>query len=434
MDDVKVLVTSLDIVLRDRENNNTIYGELSLPNVTLWREVGEEEEEEGPRDASGQSLYMTAVMLTFGMVMVVMIASYATRKSRKIREDKEIRKYLMEYQVVQERYSKETYRDLKHRIKAQVDLKGDRGCLQKSFSHAFLPMIAVTVPHFTDASSLHSFCSMLDARSRASSRSSVASPPRSRTYSIGEQHHAHAHAPTQNYGRFLAPPDPADVMGSPGRERRKGLAYLFQGRHHHDAKHLERILEESLDSRQNSFRRKDSRKSMTSQRCNSVTSLPEVVVEMSASDNTHLPHENVEQAKTLPESSLADEAVITSPTSNDVSITMECNASETEGSQLLLTSPDRICGMRETHLLCDESDDGSWLRRHSETDTETDDVSDEAYASGFHLSLQSAHLPGVSTCKVSRLVSHSDVTRLPPLHDVAHSTDSENESLYITNV
>ena len=96
----------------------------------------------------------------------------------------------------------------------------------------------------------------------------------------------------------------------------------------------------------------------------------------------------------------------------------------------MLTSPDRICSLRETHLLCDDSDDGSWLQRPSSSESEAD-VSDEAYASGFHLSLQNSNMPGVV-----RLTSQDAVTRLPRVDDVMHesvSTDSDQEALYITS-
>ncbi len=67
-------------------------------------------------DPTGASYYVIAVVLVYGMSIVMLIASHIKRNHQKLEEDKQIHKYFQEFMVVKERSSREAYRKLKKSI------------------------------------------------------------------------------------------------------------------------------------------------------------------------------------------------------------------------------------------------------------------------------------------------------------------------------
>lgn len=71
--------------------------------------------------------YVIIVILVYGMSIVLMIASHINRKHRKLLEDRQIDKYLKEFQIVKERSSRDSYRILKKAIIAKLYRAGSSG-------------------------------------------------------------------------------------------------------------------------------------------------------------------------------------------------------------------------------------------------------------------------------------------------------------------
>lgn len=71
--------------------------------------------------------YVIVVLLVYGMSVVFLIASHVNRKHRKILEDRQIHKYLKEFQVVKERSSRDSYRNLKKAIVVKLYRGGGGG-------------------------------------------------------------------------------------------------------------------------------------------------------------------------------------------------------------------------------------------------------------------------------------------------------------------
>lgn len=89
-------------------------------------------------DPGGEGYYVIAVFLVYGMSIVLLIASHIRRKHAKLAVDREICKYLQEFQVVKETSSRDSYRRLKRSIVAKlsrdrhVTVRGGRAALPVS--------------------------------------------------------------------------------------------------------------------------------------------------------------------------------------------------------------------------------------------------------------------------------------------------------------
>ncbi|KAK2159639.1 hypothetical protein LSH36_149g03000 [Paralvinella palmiformis] len=102
-----------------------------------------------PEDPTGASYYVIAVVLVYGMSIVMLIASHIKRKHQKLIEDRQIDKYLREFQVVREKSSRDSYKNLKRSIMAKLNMN-TRNPTYKTLSHTILPMIAVGLPAISD--------------------------------------------------------------------------------------------------------------------------------------------------------------------------------------------------------------------------------------------------------------------------------------------
>ena len=266
--------TSLRIALHDKENG-TYRGSILLKNWTAWYDpdggFGDTTDLLTPNNSTktelfdplGASYYVIAVILVYGMSIVALIASHIKRKKAKLVEDRQINKYLREFQTVQEESSRETYKNLKRRIKEQINWDKQtksQTTLHHNLSQALLPMLAVGVslPRQQRTSSLSSASfkgsksSLGAVHSRAGSLGQInIGQPRSRTSSVGS-----------NNGVSVTLSVPSGEASPVKHDRKRGLANLFTNSNSDYP--LEKILEESLDSRSGSFKRKSSKKSLLS--------------------------------------------------------------------------------------------------------------------------------------------------------------------------
>ena len=418
-------LTTLHVDLRDK-NNGTYRGQLLLKNWTMWQgddgslytdpnqqPIPTDEE----TDESGAGYFVIAVVLVYGMSIVMLIASHINRKHTKLVEDRQIHKYLQEFQIVKERSSQEAYKDLKRKIKEQIkwekEHKGKQ--LSKSLSHAIMPMIAVTLPAesltnlgIVGTGSHHDIAnSRCSSLSRLSCPSSPSSVPRSRSSSVSSAPGVHKN----NRNNFLHPDDAHELMnaltplrGMP-RTRRKGVVSHFGNHNHHhvpgmDAHHLEKILEESMDNR-GSFSRRGSRRSKRSSH-SSHTSVPEALKRLVSNELNDVPSchsaeelENENQdtvitnngvASISPDSGLSNHSP---ETINPPDITMDMCGDE---GQPLYQQTD-------THIDIDylphnnAHDDASVWVLNSDFTTDDEELRDEAYVSGHHISGFSSSVP-----------------------------------------
>ena len=410
-------MTSLRVNLRDK-NNESYRGQLYFKNWTLW--YGEDgklnthpEPEPIPTDelddASGAGYFVIAVVLVYGMSIVMLIASHINRKHGKIVEDRQIHKYLREFQIVKERSSQEAYKDLKRKIKEQIkwEKEHNRKQLTKTLSHALLPMIAVTMPtgSLTNLGIaddiVHSRRNSIGQFSCPSSPSSI---PRSRSSSVSSM----TGVQRPGHGNFLHPDD-AEVRSSPRltRARRKGVVNHY-GNHnlHHipgmDDHHLEKILEESMDSR-GSFHRRSSKRSKQSSH-SSQTSLPEALKTLveNGFEESQQTCRSVEELDTYeevgnryvpnsPDSGLSNHSPETVNTP-DIAIDMP-----DEQQPLYPSTTNTPVNMDYSVPLHENDEDSVWVL-NSDFPTDDEDLRDEAYASGHHITdFCLASLPKVHT-------------------------------------
>lgn len=108
--------------------------------------------------------YVIIVILVYGMSIVMLIASHINRKHQKLLEDRQIDKYLKEFQVVKERSSRDSYRNLKKAIVAKLYrgasggggadrssnssacLGGKSGGIYRCISRSVLPLTTLVFP------------------------------------------------------------------------------------------------------------------------------------------------------------------------------------------------------------------------------------------------------------------------------------------------
>lgn len=134
--------------------------------------------------------YVIVVILVYGMSIVLLIASHINRKHRKLLEDRQIDKYLKEFQVVKERSSRDSYRIMKRAIIAKLHRSGggggaDRnsessacvglksGGIYRCLSKTVLPVSTLVFPQAMSVASLGGDDDVGPARTVSSSRETL---------------------------------------------------------------------------------------------------------------------------------------------------------------------------------------------------------------------------------------------------------------------
>ncbi len=122
-------------------------------------------------DQTGASYYVIAVVLVYGMSIVMLIASHIKSRHDKIVEDKQIDKYLQDFQIVRERHDRDTYRSLKKSIMKKINWEKGKKETFTTLQNTILPLLAVGIPRRQ---------SVVSRESRNSSRSpsiELSAPP-----------------------------------------------------------------------------------------------------------------------------------------------------------------------------------------------------------------------------------------------------------------
>src|SRR5688572_24939626 len=109
-------------------NQSVLHGKYMMTqgNWTVWHSndgfwhYGEVTDTDRVKNGWHAGYYVIIVILVYGMSIVMLIASHINRKHQKLLEDRQIDKYLKEFQVVKERSSRDSYRNLKKAIVAKL--------------------------------------------------------------------------------------------------------------------------------------------------------------------------------------------------------------------------------------------------------------------------------------------------------------------------
>ena len=94
-------------------------------------------------DNLGASYYVIAVVLVYGMSIVMLIASHIKRRVVKVVEDKQIDKYLQDFQIVKERHARDSYRNLKRAVIKKINWERQRKPALQSLQKSIVPLIAI---------------------------------------------------------------------------------------------------------------------------------------------------------------------------------------------------------------------------------------------------------------------------------------------------
>ena len=93
------------LILSQNWTSNNLDGKVGgLDNDTSISDDGKTD-----YDQTGASYYVIAVVLVYGMSIVMLIASHIKRRQQKLVEDKQINKYLQDFQIVKERHARDSY-------------------------------------------------------------------------------------------------------------------------------------------------------------------------------------------------------------------------------------------------------------------------------------------------------------------------------------
>lgn len=102
----------------------------------------------------GAAYYVVAVVLIYALSIVMLIASRVRRKHAKILEDRQIHKYLQEFQTVREKSHRDTYRNLKRMVIAQLGPNRVPKTAYCNLGQAIMPAVAVAMPSSTEVQRL----------------------------------------------------------------------------------------------------------------------------------------------------------------------------------------------------------------------------------------------------------------------------------------
>lgn len=131
-----------------KDNRNVSYsGTLILQGANIKNNsfTGFDDEED-EYDQVGASYYVIAVVLVYGMSIVLLIASHIKRRHAKIVEDKQIDKYLQDFQIVRDKHDRDTYRNLKRTIMKKINYERSKKDMYKNLHASMMPLIAVAIP------------------------------------------------------------------------------------------------------------------------------------------------------------------------------------------------------------------------------------------------------------------------------------------------
>ncbi len=148
------------------QNNVTYFGTLTFsPNWTLFSEDSENltaaASSTKDYDQKGASYYVIAVVLVYGMSIVMLIASHIKRRQEKLQEDKQINKYLQDFQIVKERHARDSYKNLKRTIMTKINWDRHKKPTYHTLQRSLIPLLAIGMPGAQDLAEGESLSSSL---------------------------------------------------------------------------------------------------------------------------------------------------------------------------------------------------------------------------------------------------------------------------------
>ena len=97
-------------------------------------------------DQNGASYYVIAVVLVYGMSIVMLIASHIRRRHAKMQEDKQINKYLHDFQIVKDKQERDNYKQLKKGIVNLLHSDRPPRKTHRNLRKSLIPLIAMGIP------------------------------------------------------------------------------------------------------------------------------------------------------------------------------------------------------------------------------------------------------------------------------------------------
>ena len=139
---------SIEIRLKG-PNNLTYSGILTLKNHSAFISPPTTETSTAAMDEydqNGASYYVIAVVLVYGMSIVMLIASHIRRRHAKMQEDKQINKYLNDFQIVRDKQERDNYKALKTGIVKLLTTEKHPRKTQRTIRRSIYPLIAMGAP------------------------------------------------------------------------------------------------------------------------------------------------------------------------------------------------------------------------------------------------------------------------------------------------
>ena len=135
-------VTYSGTLILQEDNWTSVEQKDKIATPATGASTGEEED----YDQVGASYYVIAVVLVYGMSIVMLIASHIKRRHEKVLEDKQIDKYLQDFQIVKERHDRDTYKNLKKTIMAKINWDRHHKDTYKNLQQTIIPVLAIGIP------------------------------------------------------------------------------------------------------------------------------------------------------------------------------------------------------------------------------------------------------------------------------------------------
>ena len=127
-------------------NRSLIPGQIQPPALSVTDPGLSNTTQNDEYDQTGASYYVIAVILVYGMSIVMLIASHIRKRHAKMQEDKQINKYLHDFQIVKDKQERDNYKQQKKGI---VNLLHSDRPLRKTHRNlrkSLYPLIAMGIP------------------------------------------------------------------------------------------------------------------------------------------------------------------------------------------------------------------------------------------------------------------------------------------------
>ena len=129
------------------QNNNTFFiMSPDLFSASITRHTESDAERLRKSGNKGAGLFVATVVMFYALSAVMLIVLRARKNRAKLLEDKEIHKYLQEFQTVKERSRQDSYRHLKRSVIARLGLARLPKTSATTLGQALVPAVALALP------------------------------------------------------------------------------------------------------------------------------------------------------------------------------------------------------------------------------------------------------------------------------------------------